>query len=318
MKAIEVKGVKKYFGDVRALDGVDLSVEQGHIVGLLGPNGAGKTTLIKILATLLKQDEGEVFVGGFDVRKQSLDVRKTIGLTGQYAAVDENLTGLENLDMVGRLYHMKEDEVIKRAWELLEQFDLVNAANKTLKTYSGGMRRRLDLAACLINRPKILFLDEPTTGLDPQSRMSLWNTIKELKAQGTTVLLTTQYLEEADYLAETILVIDHGHVIAGGTSSELKSQFGGDVLELHVSNVEDVLTARDIISTLGSSIPEVNYQTGQIMMPIVGGNKALVNAIRQLDAAGIEIADVVLRKPTLDEVFLKLTGSHTENIWNKI
>jgi ABC-2 type transport system ATP-binding protein len=313
MNAIEVIGVRKSFNDVHALDGIDLTVEKGHIVGLLGPNGAGKTTLIKILTTLSKQDAGEVFVGGLDVRTHSKDVRKIIGLTGQYAAVDENLTGLENLDMVGRLYHMKEKEVLKRAWELLERFDLVYAAHKTLKTYSGGMRRRLDLAASLINRPSILFLDEPTTGLDPQSRLGLWQTIKELKAQGTTVLLTTQYLEEADFLAEKIFVIDHGKVIASGSAKELKSQFGGDVLELHVALVDDLTRAREIIGHLGGIEPEVDSLTGQIRMPVEGGNKVLVDAIRNLDTAGVEIADIVLRKPTLDEVFLKLTVPSTSS-----
>lgn len=307
MKAIEIVGVRKAFKDVQALAGIDLSVEEGQIVGLLGTNGAGKTTLIKILTTLMKPDEGEVMIGGFDLRTHPNEVRRMIGLTGQYAAVDENLNGLENLDMIGRLYHLKESEVLRRAWELLERFDLVEAAYKPLKTYSGGMRRRLDLAASLINRPKILFLDEPTTGLDPQSRMSLWQTIKELKAQGTTVLLTTQYLEEADYLAETIMVIDHGKVIAKGTAGELKSQFGGDILDIHVALVDDLTRAREIIGKLGAREPEVNFISGQIMMPIEDGNKVLVDAIRQLDAAGIEIADVVLRKPTLDEVFLKLT-----------
>lgn len=311
--AIEVSDVRKAFGTVKALDGVSLSVPQGKIFGLLGPNGAGKTTLIRILTTLMKPDSGSVAVSGLDVVHHAQAVRNIIGLAGQSAAVDENLTGRENLFMVGKLYHLPTAVAKQRATELLERFQLSDAANRTLKTYSGGMRRRLDLAASLVGEPQILFLDEPTTGLDPQSRIGLWEVIKELVATGTTVLLTTQYLEEADYLADNIVVIDHGKVIAQGTPRELKNQVGGDVLELHVADRAQVQIAADLISPLGSGTAHIDTQSGDITLPISDGVGVLTEAIRTLDSNNIAISDIELRRPTLDEVFLKLTGHGAES-----
>lgn len=308
---IVVENVYKSFKDVKALNGITLTVEPGTIFGLLGPNGAGKTTLVRILTTLLKPESGRAYVAGFDAAKEPERVRERIGLAGQYAAVDENLTGFENLEMVGRLYHLPKKEAHRRATELLERFSLAEAGGRLLKTYSGGMRRRLDLAASLVGNPQILFLDEPTTGLDPQSRLSLWETIKSLVAEGTTLLLTTQYLEEADYLADTIAIIDRGRVIARGTAQELKTQVGGDVVELHVLNKDHIAEAVGAIAHLGSSETRVDSMTGQITLPVQGGTKSLVECIRALDTAQIEIADINLRRPTLDEVFLKLTGRTT-------
>ncbi len=310
--AIEVRNIHKNFGDLKALNGVSLSVPKGTVLGLLGPNGAGKTTLVRIMTTLLQPDNGEVVVGGFNVVTQSDETRRVIGLAGQYAAVDENLTGLENLELVGSLYHIPRQEVFKKAWNLLERFDLADAANRVLKTYSGGMRRRLDLAASLINDPEILFLDEPTTGLDPQSRAELWEIIKELVAKGTTLLLTTQYMEEADYLADNIEVIDHGQVIASGTPDELKAQMGGDVLEVHVSNKNDVESAREALARLGDGESDVDRLTGKITVPIKNGAKVMPEAVRILDSLNIPLNDINLRRPTLDEVFLKLTGHKAE------
>lgn len=303
---IRVRDIGKSFGEVRALRGVSLDVPKGSILGLLGPNGAGKTTLVRILTTLLLPDGGEASISGYDVVEKPAAVRDHIGLAGQYAAVDENLSGKENLELVGRLYHLPWSVVENRATELLERFSLTDAAKRLVKTYSGGMRRRLDLAASLVGEPEVLFLDEPTTGLDPRSRAELWEIIEELVEGGTTVLLTTQYLEEADYLADTIVMIDRGMVIAEGTARELKSKIGGGVLELHVADKERSEAAGAALAGLGA--PHIDDVSRSITIPVEDGAKTLIEAMRIMDAQGIEIADIELRKPTLDEVFLELTG----------
>jgi ABC-2 type transport system ATP-binding protein len=308
--AVVASGLVKTFGEVRALDGVDLVVPRGQVVGLLGPNGAGKTTTVRILSTLLKPTSGTATVAGFDVVKQADEVRRTIGLTGQYAAVDEYLTGRENLRMFGELYHLKPSYVRERSVELLEWFDLSAAADRPVRTYSGGMRRRLDLAASLVAQPSILFLDEPTTGLDPRSRMGLWGVIEGLVAQGTTVLLTTQYLEEADQLANDIVVIDKGRVIAHGTSEQLKDQIGGDRIEIAVIDPAAVGRAVEVIRSVSTGEPKVDEL--RVSAPVSGGSTVLVDAIRALDLEHIEVADLVLRRPTLDDVFLSLTGHVAE------
>ena len=308
--AVEAHGLVKQFGDVKALNGIDLVVPRGQVVGLLGPNGSGKTTTVRILATLLKATSGTAKVAGFDVAKQANDVRRSIGLTGQYAAVDEFLTGRENLRMFGGLYHLDAKYVQSRSDELLEKFDLTDAANRPAKTYSGGMRRRLDLAASLIAKPGILFLDEPTTGLDPRSRIGLWNVITELVAEGTTVLLTTQYLDEADQLADDIVVIDHGKVIAHGTSSNLKDQIGGDRLEITLQDESQASAAETALAPLVSGEPTIDGH--QYSAPIAGGSPVLIEAVRALDANSIGVADIGLRRPTLDDVFLSLTGHGAE------
>lgn len=308
--AVEAHGLVKEFGDVKALNGIDLVVPRGKVVGLLGPNGSGKTTTVRILATLLKATAGTAKVAGFDVAKQADDVRRSIGLTGQYAAVDEFLTGRENLAMFGGLFHLDKNYVAARADELLEKFDLTDAANRPAKTYSGGMRRRLDLAASLIAKPGILFLDEPTTGLDPRSRIGLWNVIAELVAEGTTVLLTTQYLDEADQLADDIVVIDHGKVIAHGTSSELKDQIGGDRLEITLDNPEQAPAAISALAAIVSG--EASIDGARYSAPVSGGSPVLIEAVRALDAQHIGVADIGLRRPTLDDVFLTLTGHSAE------
>lgn len=304
--AVEARGLVKKFGNVTALDGIDLLVPRGQVVGLLGPNGSGKTTTVRILATLLKATAGTAKVAGFDVASQANEVRKSIGLTGQYAAVDEFLTGRENLVMFGGLYHLDKKYVASRADELLEKFDLTGAANRPAKTYSGGMRRRLDLAASLIAKPGILFLDEPTTGLDPRSRIGLWSVISELIAEGATVLLTTQYLDEADQLADDIVVIDHGKVIAHGTSSQLKDQIGGDRLEITLQNETQTTSAVSALATIVSG--EASVDGTHYSAPISGGSPVLIEAVRALDAQHIGVADIGLRRPTLDDVFLALTG----------
>lgn len=311
--AIAVKNVFKSFGDVRALNGVSLNVRTGSVFGLLGPNGAGKTTLVRIMTTLLEPDDGEVYIAGVDVVKEPARVRTYIGLAGQYAAVDENLTGFENLEMVGRLYHIGRKDASKRAKFLLELFDLADAGKRLLKTYSGGMRRRLDLAASLIGEPKVLFLDEPTAGLDPKSRLELWGVIKRLAAGGTTVLLTTQYLEEADHLADTVAVINHGRLIAEGSPDELKSRVGGDVLELHLVDKRRIEDAARYLVSIGKEKPHVDRELGHIVLPVAGGAKAVMEAIRILDRVKIDIEDIFLRRPTLDEVFLALTGKPAED-----
>ena len=308
---MQAEGLVKAFGDVRALDGMDLVVERGQVVGLLGPNGAGKTTTVRILATLLKPTAGVAKVAGFDVVSQPDDVRRAIGLTGQYAAVDEYLTGRENLRMFGDLFHLDPKYVKTRSQELLESFDLADAADRPVRTYSGGMRRRLDLASSLIAKPSILFLDEPTTGLDPRSRLGMWSVIQGLVAEGTTVLLTTQYLEEADQLAQDIVVIDHGRVIAHGTSEQLKDQIGGDRIEIAVTDASRIADAVAALRPLTNG--EIAVDGGRLSGPVSGGSTVLVDAIRALDAQGIEVSDLVLRRPTLDDVFLTLTGHTAED-----
>ena len=309
--AVRAEGIVKLYGDGRALDGMDLVVKRGQVVGLLGPNGAGKTTMVRILSTLLKPTAGTAQVAGYDVVKQPDEVRRAIGLTGQYAAVDEYLTGRENLRMFGDLYHLDGSYAKARSQELLDAFDLADAADRPVRTYSGGMRRRLDLASSLIAKPSILFLDEPTTGLDPRSRMGMWSVIKELVAQGTTVLLTTQYLEEADQLAEDIVVIDRGRVIAHGTAEVLKDQIGGDRIEITVADPARVDDAVLAIGTVSTGAPLVSQ--AHISAPVTGGSTVLVDAIRALDAQGIEVEDLALRRPTLDDVFLALTGHVAED-----
>jgi len=309
-QAVFAEGVVKKFGDVVALDGMDLTVERGQVVGLLGPNGAGKTTMVRILSTLLTPTAGTARVSGFDVVTQPDEVRRAIGLTGQYAAVDEYLTGRENLRMFGDLYHLEPKYVKRRSQELLDSFDLSEAADRSVRTYSGGMRRRLDLASSLIARPSILFLDEPTTGLDPRSRLGMWAVIEGLVAEGTTVLLTTQYLEEADQLAQDIVVIDHGRVIAHGTAEALKDQIGGDRIEVTVVNVGQAGAAAEVLRTVSTGEPAIDE--GRVSAPVSGGSTVLVNAIRALDVAGIEVSDLLLRRPTLDDVFMSLTGHAAE------
>lgn len=281
--AISARGLTKHFGDVKALNGIDIDVEQGTVVGLLGPNGSGKTTTVRILSTLLQADAGSATVGGFEVGSQPDEVRNVIGLTGQYAAVDEYLTGRENLELFGRLFHLSKADAKTRAAELLERFDLTDAADRSIKGYSGGMRRRLDLAASLIGRPQVLFLDEPTTGLDPCSRQGMWEVIEGLVADGTTVLLTTQYLEEADQLASRIVVLDHGNVIAQGTADELKNQVGGDRIELVVTNSADSQRAAEVLAQFGSAPAQVDAEAGKILLPVAGGSNAIIDAIRALD-----------------------------------
>lgn len=311
--AISARGLTKHFGDVRALNGIDIDVEQGTVVGLLGPNGSGKTTTVRILSTLLQADSGTATVGGFEVSRQPDQVRSLIGLTGQYAAVDEYLTGRENLELFGRLFHLSKSDAKARATELLERFALTDAADRSIKGYSGGMRRRLDLAASLIGHPQVLFLDEPTTGLDPRSRQGMWEVIEGLVADGTTVLLTTQYLEEADQLASRIIVLDHGNVIAQGTADELKDQVGGDRIELVVTHASDSQGAAEVLAQFGSAPAKVDTEARKILLPVAGGSNAIIDAIRALDDSGIAIADIALRRPTLDDVFLSLTGRSAED-----
>jgi ABC-2 type transport system ATP-binding protein len=310
--AIEAQGLTKRYKDVVALDGVDLAVPRGTVLGLLGPNGAGKTTTVRVLATLLVPDAGSARVAGVDVLTDPAGVRRRIGLSGQYAAVDEYLTGYENLEMVGRLYHLGRRRSRDRARELLGQFGLGDAANRPAKTYSGGMRRRLDLAGALVADPEVIFLDEPTTGLDPKARLDMWEVIAGLVAGGTTLLLTTQYLEEADRLADDIMVIDHGRVIAHGTSNELKSQIGGERLELTVADGGRLEEALSALAGLASGEPEVDRASRSLIVPVTGGVGALAEALRRLAEADIGLEDVGLRRPTLDEVFLTLTGHASE------
>lgn len=304
---IDVQDIKKSYGEVKALQGINLQVQKGTVLGLLGPNGAGKTTLVRVLTTLLKPDSGEALINGVSAVKNPDQVRNMIGLAGQYAAVDGNLTGRENLELVGKLYHLTNDEIKQRTNSLLEEFSLTDAANRPVKTYSGGMRRRLDLAASLVGQPEILFLDEPTTGLDPRSRLELWKVIENLVAKGTTLLLTTQYLEEADYLADNIVVIDKGQVIAQGTASELKAQIGAGVLELHLAKESDTDKACQILNSLGEGEVTSEEISHHLILQTQHGSKTLIEAVRLLDQSNIEIADIELRKPTLDEVFINLT-----------
>jgi ABC-2 type transport system ATP-binding protein len=310
--AIYAEGLVKTFGDVRALDGVDLDVPEGTVLGLLGPNGAGKTTAVRVLTTLLKPDSGKAVVAGVDVLRQPNEVRRLIGLSGQFAAVDEYLTGRENLQMVGQLYQMSGRDAKARAVELLDQFNLADAADRPAKTYSGGMRRRLDLAAALVVRPPVMFMDEPTTGLDPRNRLGLWDVIQDLVAGGTTLLLTTQYLEEADRLAHDICVIDHGKVIARGTSDQLKARTGGERVEVVVHERERLTEATEVLRGFGKGETKVEDHMRQVTVPVTGGAKLLAEVIRELDSRGIEIDDIGLRRPTLDDVFISLTGHVAE------
>jgi ABC-2 type transport system ATP-binding protein len=308
--AISVTGLSKAYGSVQALAGVDLEVARGTVLGLLGPNGAGKTTFVRILATLLKPDAGTALVAGLDVVREAAKLRERIGLAGQYAAVDENLTGLENLTMVGRLYGARRSAAKARGQELLEGFDLVDAANRPVKTYSGGMRRRLDLAAALVAKPPVLFLDEPTTGLDPRSRLSLWEVIEGLVEEGTTVLLTTQYLDEADRLADTIAVIDRGRLIAEGTSDELKDRVGGERLEVLLDRDEDVAAAIRALTPMSDDPPTA--EANLVRLNVSQRSGTIVEAVRRLSEAGVGVDDLALRRPTLDDVFLTLTGHAAE------
>jgi ABC-2 type transport system ATP-binding protein len=316
MDVITAEGLVKIYksrkSEVRALDGIDLAVPEGTVLGLLGPNGAGKTTAVRILATLLRPDAGRATVAGFDVVKQAQQIRSVIGLSGQYGAVDENLTGRENLWMFGRLYQLSSPEARTRANELLDQFDLTDAADRVVKTYSGGMRRRLDLGSALIGRPRLLFLDEPTTGLDPRSRLGMWDVIRTLVREGATLLLTTQYLEEADELADTIAVVDHGKIIARGTADELKSQVGGERIEVVVHDRAAMAQALEILSRDCAGEVTVDEHTRRLTVPSTTGAAALVQVVRDLDEAGIGIDDIGLRRPTLDDVFLSLTGHGAE------
>jgi ABC-2 type transport system ATP-binding protein len=311
--AILAEGLVKTFkGGVRALDGVDLRVEEGTVLGLLGPNGAGKTTTVRVLSTLLRPDAGRATVAGFDVVEQAVQVRRVIGLYGQYAAVDENLTGRENLHLFGRLYQLPKAEALRRADDLLEQFTLADAANRVTKTYSGGMRRRLDLASALIGRPRLLFLDEPTTGLDPRSRLGMWEVIRGLVRQGVTLLLTTQYLEEADELADQIAVVDSGRIIAQGTADSLKSQVGGERIEVVVHRIEDLDVAVGLLRGPDGLAVTVDQHTRRLSAPAVSGARHLIEVVRAFDESGVPLDDVGLRRPTLDDVFLGLTGHAAE------
>jgi ABC-2 type transport system ATP-binding protein len=306
---IEVTGLTKKFGSTQALAGVDLVAEAGKVLALLGPNGAGKTTLVRILTTLIKPDDGRASVAGYDVVADAVALRSLIGLAGQYAAVDEMLTGRENLDLVGLLYHIGKAERRRRVQDVLERFALTDAADRLLKTYSGGMRRRLDVGASLIGRPRVLFLDEPTTGLDPRTRNDMWRFIENLVADGTTVLLTTQYMEEAEYLAHRIAVIDAGKLIAEGTADELKSRVGGDVLEARVVSPDDLDRAVEVARAFGDGTPHVDPDQQRLSIPVKGGTKVLVAAGRQFEEDGIILDDLRIRRPSLDDVFLALTGS---------
>ena len=313
MKSVIAEDLVKTYrnGAVRALDHLSLDVEEGTVLSVLGPNGAGKTTCVRILATLLKPDSGRAMVGGIDVVKHPEKVREVIGLSGQYAAVDEILTGWDNLVMFGQLYHLGKKASIARAEELLERFSLTDSAKRPIKTYSGGMRRRLDLAASLIVKPKVLFLDEPTTGLDPRGRQEMWSVIEELVKGGVTLLLTTQYLEEADQLADEIAVIDHGKVIARGTSDALKKQVGGERLEI-VVETQNIAKTMEVVAAISGNKATLDEGLRMISAPVSTGATALIETLRSLDTAGINPLDVGLKRPSLDDVFLSLTGHAAE------
>jgi ABC-2 type transport system ATP-binding protein len=311
---IEAEGLQKHFGETHALRGVDFAVPEGTILGLLGPNGAGKTTAVRILTTLTRPDAGRAVVAGVDVLKHPAEARRKIGVAGQTASLDELLTGRENLAMVGRLYHLPGNEAKERADELLHRFDLDDAADRPTKTYSGGMRRRLDLAAALVARPPVLFLDEPTTGLDPRSRLDMWALIAELAQNGSTVLMTTQYLEEADRLADDIVVIDHGRVIARGTPKELKQRIGGERLVVTVAEGQSLERTASVLAAISEEEPHVDAAASAVSVPVADHTGVLTRVIRQLDAAGIEVDDAGFRTPTLDEVFLNLTGRPADEL----
>lgn len=306
--AVEASGLTKHYGDVVALDGLDLSVPTGSVLGLLGPNGAGKTTAVSILTTLTAPDAGTARVAGVDVMREPQRVRSLIGLSGQYAAVDEHLTAIENLEMIGCLYGMRRRAARKKANDLIERFRLSEAANRPLKTFSGGMRRRIDLAGALLADPPVLFLDEPTTGLDPRSRGELWDVIRERVEAGTTVILTTQYLEEADQLAHEIVVIDHGRAIARGTSQELKRRIGGEHLDIHLALLGDLPRVETILRPFAIGAVRIDEQDALISIPVAKGVEALGSVMAELSAQNVEIADIALRRPTLDDVFMELTG----------
>jgi len=309
---IVTEGLGKTFGSIEALSGIDLAVEPGTVVALLGPNGAGKTTVVRILTTLLKPTTGKAWVAGFDVATQAAELRGVIGLAGQYAAVDEILTGMENLVMVGRLYGLRSGLARRRADEILELFDLTDAAHRMVKTYSGGMRRRLDLGGSLVGRPQVLFLDEPTTGLDLRARLGLWEFIDKLVDEGTTLLLTTQYLEEADYLADAIEVIDQGRIIASGTSQELKQLIGGDVLDFQVAVKSEVGAAAEAVKNIGTEAPTIDVESGRVRLPVANPVGVITEAVRSLDRQQIKLRDLAITRPTLDDVFLTLTGKEIE------
>jgi ABC-2 type transport system ATP-binding protein len=305
---IEAEGLTKSFGEVQALAGLDLTAQPGQVVALLGPNGAGKTTFVSTVATLLRPDSGSLHVGGVDVLRNARQVRRIIGLAGQYAAVEEAMTGRENLVMVARLFGHDRHTAAANAAAVLDQLGLTDAGDRLVRTYSGGMRRRLDLGASLVGRPRLLLLDEPTTGLDPRSRAELWEAIRSLVAQGTDVLLTTQYLEEADQLAHKVVIIDHGRVIADGTPDELKALGGRDVVEVHARRGEDIPALVTALAPLGQDAPRVDEASRRITLPVEGGRAAISAAVRAVDGTGAEVDDIGLRRPTLDEVFLTITG----------
>jgi ABC-2 type transport system ATP-binding protein len=305
---IEARGLTKRFGKTQALDGLDLTAESGQVVALLGPNGAGKTTFIRAVATLLQPDGGELRVGGYDVRRQAAAVRRIIGLAGQFAAIEPAMTGRENLRMVARLFGQNRKNAKANAASVLATLGLTEAGDRLVRTYSGGMRRKLDLGASLVGAPRLLLLDEPTTGLDPRSRIELWDAIRTLVAQGTDVLLTTQYLDEADNLASHVVIIDHGRVVANGTPSELKARVGGKVIEVHVRNAEDVPQVAEVLGKFDHGEVRIDRGTRQVGVTVEGGGRVLMDALRAVEDAGVEVEDVALRQPKLDEVFLTLTG----------